>query len=205
MKFHYITMLLVVLAIGCSDSTPPQDGDASPSTSNQKMTGTADTHASTDSSTMQSDFVANAADDSIDVSAATMKIEAIMRDKRYEEGYAEARELMKQLVDAKTGLPWFILESIPVGEKRIDVHLNKEADDRSYPDDGIVRPLSFRVWDGDDLLQTLDFEVGRFGGDSMTAAIGETTGEGHSNYGILDVNARYKTIRDRVVELVSDK
>ena len=80
--------------------------------------------------------------------------------------------------------------------------------EREMPEDGIVRPLSFRIWSGGDnpaLLQVIDFEIGRSGGESASAAIGETTESGHNNYGMLDVDASYETIRQRVIDFVTQE
>ncbi|MDP7016733.1 MAG: hypothetical protein QGG36_13105 [Pirellulaceae bacterium] len=113
---------------------------------------------------------------------------------------------MQQFIAEENDLAWMMLESISAGDKRIDVHLNMGERERQFPDNGIVRPLSFRIWStGDDseLLQIIDFEIGRVQGVSATAALGETTASGHANYGILDVDASYQTIRESILKLVA--
>ena len=134
--------------------------------------------------------------------------QALMKEGKLEEGYESARKAMQQFVAEDVDLPWMMLESIQAGDNRIDVHFNMGERERKMPEDGIVRPLSFRIWSGGDdstLLQVIDFEIGRSNGQSLTAAIGEMTESGHANYGILDVDASYKDIRQRVIELVTQE
>lgn len=108
---------------------------------------------------------------------------------------------------AKTEIPTLVAGQ-DVARNNTDVHFNMSERERKMPEDGIVRPLSFRIWSGGDdstLLQVIDFEIGRSNGQSLTAAIGEMTESGHANYGILDVDTSYKEIRQRVIELVTQE
>jgi len=128
-----------------------------------------------------------------------------MKQGKYAEGYKSAKAAMRQFIAEDDDLAWMMLESIQVPGKRIDVHFNMGERERKMPENGIVRPLSFRIWSSGKetkLLRTIDFEIGRSSGKSATAAIGEMTGRGHSNFGILDVDSSYETIRNKVVELV---
>ena len=131
--------------------------------------------------------------------------QAMMKDGNLKAGYETAQKAMAQFIEEGDDLAWMMLESIAVEDKRIEVHFNMGQRERNMPKDGIVRPLSFRIWskDNSELLQILDFEIGRSDGQSVTAAIGEMTDTGHSNYGILDVDADYGTIRQRVVDLIT--
>lgn len=125
---------------------------------------------------------------------------------RYEDGYQLAKEAMRKFEADNDDLAWIILESIEAGDKRIDVHFNMGERERNFPDNGIVRPLSFRVWstgEEADLLQIVDFEIGRFDGESTSAAIGEKNTNGHTNHGIMDIDSDYADIRKRVIELVA--
>ena len=113
---------------------------------------------------------------------------------------------MAQFVAEDNDLAWMLLESITINGRRIDVHFNMGPSEREPPDNGIVKPLSFRVWStGDDagILEILDFEIGRFGGASMTAAIGKTDDTGHGNFGILPIDASYVVIRKAVLDVVN--
>ena len=62
---------------------------------------------------------------------------------RYEDGYQLAKEAMRKFEADNDDLAWIILESIEAGDKRIDVHFNMGERERNFPDNGIVRPLSF--------------------------------------------------------------
>jgi hypothetical protein len=105
-------------------------------------------------------------------------------------------------------LAWMQLGSIKAGKYLLAVHYNMGPDERADKKDGIVRPYSFRVYSTGDsprLVQTIDFELGYFDGKLLTAAIGETTAEGHGNYGIVDPKSKFATIRDKVIKLIEDK
>jgi hypothetical protein len=132
-----------------------------------------------------------------------------MKEGQRQAGFETAKKAMEQLISEGGELPWLLLESETLeGGRRVDVHLNMGPRERKMPENGIVRPLSFRVWSDDEepkLLKVIDFEIGRVSGQSMTAAIGETSEGVHSNYGILDVDAPYEEIRKKVLEIVSAK
>ncbi|HEX5219046.1 MAG TPA: hypothetical protein VFZ59_05715 [Verrucomicrobiae bacterium] len=70
----------------------------------------------------------------------------------------------------------------------------------------IVRPYSFRVWTTNaepKLVRKLDFELGYFNGELLSAAIGETTREGHLNFGVVDPKSDFATIKKKVLEIIS--
>ena len=98
-----------------------------------------------------------------------------------------------------------LLGSISTDDYKIDVHFNMEDRERADKKEGIVRPLSFRVWTKDDepkLLRILDFELAYFEGELMSAAIGEKVEDGHANLGIVDPKSDFDTIKKRVLEIV---
>lgn len=131
---------------------------------------------------------------------------ALFKAERYQDGYKKANEAMRQLEIEQDDLAWIILETIEVDDKRIDVHFNMGERERKLPDTGIVRPLSFRVWSNtDELMQVLDFEIGRFGGETSSAAIGEATEEGHVNHGVMELDSDYAAIRKRVIDQIAGK
>ncbi|MEP3478732.1 MAG: hypothetical protein ABJZ55_05750 [Fuerstiella sp.] len=201
-------LLLVVLVhcLGCSDNTTSssdQQGAATTSSESTDQLGSKEeSPPERDSQTIPS--IADEPEE--DAMTLYRDAQAMMKDGELKAGYDTAQKAMARFIAEDVDLPWLMLESIAAGDKRIDVHFNMGERERDMPDDGIVRPLSFRIWpNGDDsaLLQVIDFEIGRRGGQSVTAAIGEMTDTGHANYGILDVDAEYKTIRQQVIDLVT--
>ena len=130
---------------------------------------------------------------------------SLMEQGKREEAYATAQQAMQQFIAKKNDLAWMMLETIELKDSVITVHFNMGPDERSPPPDGISRPLSFRIMPKGDpgAMQVIDFEVGRFEGKPLTAAIGSTTDAGHANFGILPVDASYQTIRDAVMQHVS--
>jgi hypothetical protein len=68
-----------------------------------------------------------------------------------------------------------------------------------------VKPLSFRVFSTGDnprIVRVIDFEIGRVGGESLTAALGESAPGAHINFGILPVDSSYSTIREKAITLI---
>lgn len=131
--------------------------------------------------------------------------QAQMKAGKRQQGYETAKAAMRQFIADGDDLAWMMLESVEVGDKRIDVHFNMGPKERDPSIDGIVKPLSFRVWSvGEEptLLRTLDYENGRFDGQVLTAAIGEQRGSVHGNLGMLELDATYEEIVRKVVEIV---
>ncbi len=137
--------------------------------------------------------------------ALLQRAQQLMKDGKPDEGYKTAKRAMAQFIAEESKRQSMLLESIVLKDRRIDVHVNMGPAERKPPQDGIVRPLSFRVWSKGDrprLLKTIDFEIGMFGGRSLTAALGVTTPSGHGNYGILPVDASYSKIKKKLLEVV---
>ncbi len=128
---------------------------------------------------------------------------------RYEDGYQAAKEALAVFVKSDTRLSWMLLESIDLGRVQVDVHFNMGPHERNPPKDGIVRPLSFRVWSkGEErsLLAIIDFEIGIFDGKPQTAALGqEFAGGAHANFGMLPVDAKYGLIRTKAIALIEQR
>jgi hypothetical protein len=134
--------------------------------------------------------------------------QALFKSGQLAEGYELALKAKEKLIEEEFEIAWLILESIVLEDKRIDVHLNLGERERELPENGIVRPLSFRVWTLDDdpeILQIIDFEIGRMQGKSMTAALGAKVDLGRVNFGMLEVDDSYETIRQRVLDLVTER
>ncbi len=132
--------------------------------------------------------------------------QSLMKAGEHEEGYATAKKAMAEFIAEDNTLAWMLLESIPLKERRVDVHFNMGPAERNLPENGIVKPLSFRVWStGDDesLLEILDFEIGRVNGESLTAAIGKSERMRHANFGILPTDASYEKIKTAVMKVVN--
>lgn len=198
-------ILLVVFAlhfIGCSQQPAPLSGPSSSTESNSVIEPTDEDASSQKIQSTETKETIKAA------MTLYREAQALMKAGKLEEGYEAAQKAMVQFVAEDDDLAWIMLESITVGDKRVDVHFNMGERERKMPEDGIVRPLSFRIWTGGDgfaLEQVIDFEIGRSAGNSVTAAIGETSDSGHSNFGILDVDAPYESIRQSVVDFVTQE
>ena len=51
------------------------------------------------------------------------------------------------------------------------------------------------------LSRVLDFELGYLEGELISAAVGETTGQGHANFGVVDPKSDFAAIKKKVVEI----
>ena len=204
-RFNLLLLILLVQCCGCTGDTtsPVTQGDTAAIESESPI----ESASKEDSPPEASETTMPPIDDDVNKDAMTLyrDAQAMMKDGNLKAGYETAQKAMAQFIEEGDDLAWMMLESIAVEDKRIEVHFNMGQRERNMPKDGIVRPLSFRIWskDNSELLQILDFEIGRSDGQSVTAAIGEMTDTGHSNYGILDVDADYGTIRQRVVDLIT--
>ncbi len=137
------------------------------------------------------------------------KAQYLMKLGRTEEGYQAAKDAMALFVEQRNELAWMMLEQIDLGHVRVDVHFNMGPGERRPPEIGIIRPLSFRVWtrgERPELLEIIDFEIAQMGGEPMSAALGQMTPEGgHANFGVLNTDATYAQIRERLVALVKSR
>ena len=129
-----------------------------------------------------------------------------------EKGYRTAKVAMACFAEKGNDLAWIILERIELGHIHVDVHFNMGPRERRPPETGIMRPLSFRIWaKGEEdeamgrLLEVIDFEIGMSEGKPSTAALGQTTRRGHANFGMLDTDAAYTEIRQRLIGLVKKR
>ncbi len=125
----------------------------------------------------------------------------LMKEGKFDEGYAAAQTAMKRYTEEGDDLAWILLESIEVGDRRVAVHLNMGPRERQRPDQGIVRPLTFRVWsaEGRQLLESIDFEYAMFDGRPITAAFGRMDAGTHLNLGMLPVDSTYTLIREAII------
>lgn len=126
----------------------------------------------------------------------------------YDRGYKAAKVAMKKFIRARKDLAWMLLESIPVGDVRVDVHFNMGPQERRPPKIGIVRPLSLRIWkaDGEDMIDTIDYELAYMNGKPMTAAFGKTMpGGGHALIELSKPGLPYSKIREAAIELVEKR
>ena len=207
-RFNLLLLILLVQCFGCTGDTNSSvtQGDTSTTESELPMESPSKKDSSQEASA--SATATSPIDDVVNKNAMMLyrDAQAMMKDGNLKAGYETAEKAMAQFIEEGDDLAWMMLESIALEDKRIEVHFNMGQRERNMPKDGIVRPLSFSIWskgDNPELLQILDFEIGRSEGQSVTAAIGEMTDAGHTNYGILDVDADYETIRQRVVDLIT--
>src|ERR1044071_4106021 len=117
------------------------------------------------------------------------KCQALFAKGKEQEAVDHAAVALAKFKATDSKLAWMGLGSITNGSYRIDVHYNMGASERAEKKDGIVRPYSFRVWTTNEepkLVRILDFELAYLDGELMSAAIGATTREGHSNFGVVD-------------------
>ena len=163
MKRYYNLLLALLLhCVGCSDSdspTLPQQETIVDAASNPDTKPTGEERPQDNSNTPTSS-PSNA--EPKDAMTLYREAQALMKDGKLATGYETAEKAMAQFIAEDFDLPWMLLESIDAGDKRVDVHFNMGERERDMPDDGIVRPLSFRIWSsGDDsqLLQVIDFEI----------------------------------------------
>ncbi|MCL1922160.1 MAG: hypothetical protein FWG50_13995 [Kiritimatiellaeota bacterium] len=118
---------------------------------------------------------------------------------------------LQKFIQAKDDLAWFILGSITTDKYRIDVHYNMgrfERADRANTRILMTRPYSFRVWSLDtppQLVRIVDFEISYGFGSPMTAAVGEMAGTVHSNFGVLDTDADFATVKAKVLSVLGAK
>lgn len=142
------------------------------------------------------------------------RAQTLMKLEKWDDGYAAAQKAMEMFVKKGDDLAWLLLESIDLGGFRIDVHFNMGPKERKFPDMGIVRPLSFRIWkkadkavkdSKDEIVEIIDFELGVMGGKAETAAFGITEGRSHKNLGLLDVATAYRDIREKAVALIKKR
>lgn len=130
-----------------------------------------------------------------------------MKLEKYEEGYASAQKAMEKFIKAGDDLAWLLLESVDLKNVAVDIHFNMGPKERSRPQMGIVRPLSFRIWkkgpkgERTEILEIIDFEIGMIDGKAETAALGITK-DGHKNLGMLKPDMGYKDIRTQALELI---
>lgn len=134
------------------------------------------------------------------------KCQALFAKGKEQEAIDHAAVALAKFKAADNQLAWMGLGSIATKDHKIDVHYNMGPKERAEKKDGIVRPYSFRIWTTDPepkLIRVLDFELGYFSGELLTAAVGETTRQGHANYGIVDPKSNFATIKKKVLDIVA--
>jgi hypothetical protein len=135
------------------------------------------------------------------------KCQALFATGKEQEALDHAAVALAKFKAAGNNLAWMGLGSFTTEKYRVDVHYNMGQRERAEKKDGIVRPYSFRVWTRDTdpkLVRILDFELGYFGGELLTAAVGEMTGTGHANFGIVDPKSEFAKIKKKVLEIIGE-
>ena len=133
------------------------------------------------------------------------KCQALFAKGKQQEAVDHAAVALAKFEAAGNKLAWMGLGSFTTHSYRIDVHYNMGPNERAEKKDGIVRPYSFRAWTKDSeprLVRILDFELAYFDGDLVSAAVGETTSEGHANFGIVDPKSDFAAIKKKVLEII---
>lgn len=124
---------------------------------------------------------------------------------KYDEAYAAAQAAMKKFAAADKELAWIMLDTLEVDGHTVGVHFNMGDSERTPPADGIVRPISFRIYakDGRSILRRFDFEQGYSQGKPFTGCFGETSAAGHANFGPVDPQLPYSKIRIQAIKLIA--
>lgn len=133
------------------------------------------------------------------------KCQALFASGKEQEAIDYSTVALKKFKESKDDLAWMLLGSIATDDYKIDVHYNMGDRERADKKEGIVRPLSFRVWtkaNEPKLVRILDFELAYFEGELISAAIGEKVEDGHANLGIVDPKSNFNAIKKRVLEIV---
>ena len=139
------------------------------------------------------------------------KCQALFAAGKQQEAVDFAKVALDKFIQAENTLAWMLLGSIPTDKYKIDVHYNMGPNERAVrqaPRILITRPYSFRVWSLDEppqLVRFLDFEIIYGGGKPSTAAIGHTEGSMHSNYGMLEMDADFATVKAKVLSILDAK
>jgi hypothetical protein len=123
-----------------------------------------------------------------------------------DEGFALAEATKVKARRKGPPLAWFFLDSFVHGDLLITAQYSLRPAELNPPEIAITRPITFRIAKKNgkrgEILDQVDFEIAYFRGEAMSAALGKTTPEGHSNYGTLPVDSKYTTIRGKLIELL---
>ena len=135
------------------------------------------------------------------------KCQALYAQGREQEAVDHAAMALQKFKVAGSNLAWLGLGTINTNQYRIEVHYNMGPGERADEKDreGIVRPLSFRVWTTNApprLVRTLSFELAYLDGKVISAAIGEEIGSGHANFGIVDPMIPFASLKRKVLEIL---
>lgn len=135
------------------------------------------------------------------------KCQALFAAGKEQEAIEHGAVAMKKFIAAGNNEASIKLGSIKTKTHRVDVVFNMGKRERATKRDGIVRPYSFLQFTDETtpkLVRTVDFELGYFGGKLATAAVGETTRQGHFNFGIVEPTSDYATIKKKALEALGD-
>lgn len=127
---------------------------------------------------------------------------------REQEAMDTALITMEKYKAATNDLSWMIVGAIVTNGVRIDVHYNRVRTEQPGRMTDLHFPYSFRVWSAEKANTSicfLDFEIGYLNNKPMTAAVGETIGGMHHNYGMLPVDADFATVKAKVLDVIASK
>ena len=136
------------------------------------------------------------------------KCQALFAAGKHQEAIDFAKVALGKFVQAEHSLAWMRLGSIKTDKYKIDVHYNMgpmERAERTKVRMLMTRPYSFRVWsleDNPQLIRVVDFEISYGSGTPMTAAVGEMRGSMHTNFGILETDADFATVKAKVLSVL---
>jgi hypothetical protein len=141
------------------------------------------------------------------------KCQALFAAGKQQEAIDGAKIALGKFIQAENKLSWMLLGSIQTDTYKIDVHYNMGPMERAArmeppPRIAMTRPYSFRVWSLDEppkLVRVLDFEIAVLGGKPSTAAIGEMSGGIHSNFGMVEADSDFATVKAAVLSVLKAK
>lgn len=123
---------------------------------------------------------------------------------RRNEGYETAKQAMEAYIKNKENLIWMSLEYIELANGHIHVRFNMRPNERNPPDTGIIRPLSFHIFNKDmtKVVEMIDYEVGLIDGQPRSAAFRKSGGKTYLNLDSMDKLTTYEDIRQMLLDLV---
>ena len=137
-----------------------------------------------------------------------LKCKTLFAAGKQQESVDFANVAMGKYVKANDDSDRIILGTIMTDKYRIDVHVNMGMKERAKVKHGMIRPYSFHVWSLDtpaSQIKTLDFEIMCIRGMPMTAAVGEMHAGIHSNYGTVDTDVDFATVKAKVLAILDAK
>ena len=137
-----------------------------------------------------------------------LKCKMLFATGKQQESINFANVMLEKFIKANDDLAGIILGAITTDKNKIDLHFNMGEKERAKVKHGVVRPYSFHVWSLHEpapQIRTLDFEIVYIRGLPMTAAVGEMTHGMHSNFGTVETDSDFATVKAKVLSILGAK